>query len=450
MDSVGRLILRNVNSGTARENWAKSIASIESKLISDDLVKEKDEVWASITHAARNIHFQDIYFNASIDTSLNLGGLKFQLPSNSSWTKLASRASDSKQHFTFIDLFAGIGGFHLALEAQGGHCVFASEWDKAARLTYAMNYGLVPFGDIRKFTRDREGTPLSKRQIRKLIPYADVISAGFPCQPFSLAGVSSRNFHGLEHGFRCEAQGTLFEDILLVAQALKPKAMILENVRNLASHDRGNTIRVIRNEIKKAGYTILPEWNSRKDWAVIDSRAVVGQARKRVYMVCIRRDLARSLADKIGEFSFPEFKVSEGKFTLRQAIDSDDTMSDNEKFSNYAISNRLLTSHLDRDRRHALKNNGFQTRIMYDLNSPAPTLVARYYKDGKDCLIPHPKNTTPPRMLTPRECAYLQTFPKRFWIPNSKSAAYKQFGNSITVEIARRIAAELIRYINTN
>lgn len=450
MDSVGRLILRNVDSGTPRENWAKSIASIESKLILDGLIEEKDEVWASITHAARNIQSRGIYLEASLDTSVNLGELKFDLPSNSSWTKLAPRNSDAKRDFTFIDLFAGIGGFHLALEAQGGHCVFASEWDRAARLTYAMNYGLVPFGDIRKFTRNHEGAPLSKKQIRKLVPYADVISAGFPCQPFSLAGVSSRNFHGIEHGFRCEAQGTLFEDILLVAQAIKPKAMILENVRNLASHDKGNTIRVIRNEIDRAGYTILPEWNGRKDWAVIDSRAVVGQARKRVYLVCIRKDLANSLASENGDFNFPEFKVSEGKFTLREAIESDNTMSDREKFANYSISKRLLASHLDRDRRHALKKNGFQTRIMDNLDGPAPTLVARYYKDGKDCLIPNPRNTTPPRMLTPRECSYLQTYPKRFWIPNSKSAAYKQFGNSITVEIARRISAELIKYIDSN
>lgn len=375
-------------------------------------------------------------------------------PKRPSPTKLKSQKKiddHSPQHFTFIDLFAGIGGFHLALSAVGGHCVFASEIDAAARATYAMNFGIVPYGDIRRFTRTNSGRTRSASEISRLVPYADVIAAGFPCQPFSLAGVSSRNFHGLEHGLRCEAQGTLFEDILILAKALKPKALVLENVRNLASHDHGNTLRVIRHEIERAGYTIYPRWNSgEKNWAVIDSNAVVGQTRKRVYMVAIRNDLCRPHgASSAVDFIFPKFEVIPGRHTLRHVLDMDKT-APQEKFRLYSISEKLYRSHLARDKKHRARNNGFQTRVMFDIDKPSPTLVARYFKDGKDCLIPrrHPnERNRPPRMLTPKECALLQTFPDTFWIYPRKSVAYKQFGNSITVEIARAIARNLSAYL---
>jgi DNA (cytosine-5)-methyltransferase 1 len=353
--------------------------------------------------------------------------------------------------FTFMDLFAGIGGFHLALSSVGGQCVFASEIDAAARTTYAMNFGLVPYGDIRRFTRTKAGSARSASNIKKLVPYADVIAAGFPCQPFSLAGVSSRNFHGLEHGLRCEAQGTLFEDILILAKALAPKALLLENVRNLASHDGGNTLRVIRKEIEKAGYTIYPRWTpGDKNWAIIDSNAVVGQTRKRVYMIAIRNDLChtRGLRNE-ANFVLPKFDVIPGRHTLKHVIDMD-KMSPQEKFRLYGISEKLYRSHLARDRKHRARNNGFETRIMFDLDRPSPTLVARYFKDGKDCLIPRrdPRDRDrPPRMLTPTECALLQTYPANFWIYPRKSVAYKQFGNSITVEIARQIADKLAAFL---
>lgn len=361
------------------------------------------------------------------------------------FTKLRSQKSDSLGTFRFIDLFAGVGGFHLALASQGGHCVFASELERSARLTYAMNFGLIPFGDIRTITRNPDGSP-NLKNIKRQIPAADVIAAGFPCQPFSLAGVSSRLHHGLEHGLACDAQGTLFEDIILIARALRPKVLLLENVRNLASHDNGRTISVIKDEISKAGYEIFPDnAGKRGTWAVIDSRAVVGHRRKRVYFVCVRRDIVAAN----GQFDFPEFQLPTKPYTLASVLKSDDSMSNAEKFQRFSISQRLWRSHKARDARHRARQNGFSVNLMEDLELPAPTLVSRYYKDGKDCLIPnlrHPHR--PPRMLTPRECSLLQTFPKNFWIHPAKSCAYKHFGNAITVEIARRVARSLAKYLS--
>jgi DNA (cytosine-5)-methyltransferase 1 len=308
-----------------------------------------------------------------------------------------------------------------------------------------MNFGLIPFGDIRTITRTSDGTP-NLKAIRNRIPQADVIAAGFPCQPFSLAGVSSRLHHGLEHGLACDAQGTLFEDIILIAKALRPKVLLLENVRNLASHDAGRTISVIQDEIAKAGYDIFPEeTDKRRTWAVIDSQAVVGQRRKRVYFLCVRRDIVASS----GPFIFPEFHLPTKPYTLASVLKSDDSMSNAEKFEHFSISQRLWRSHKARDTRHRAKQNGFSVNLMQDLKQPAPTLVSRYYKDGKDCLIPNLRNPTrPPRMLTPRECGLLQTFPKTFWIHPAKSCAYRHFGNSITVEVARRVARSLAQYLS--
>ena len=387
-----------------------------------------DQLWAIATHGVATTHF-GTYLPGPHIADPSVDGLTFD-------RRLSKKSS--KASFTFIDLFAGIGGFHLALSGVGGQCVFASEWDNSARLTYAMNHGIVPFGDIRDYTRS--GTePKSSEEVRNLVPYADVIAAGFPCQPFSQAGVSSRNFHGKEHGLLCEAQGTLFEDILIIARAIRPKVLLLENVSNLARHDGGNTIRVISSEIEKAGYTIFPKRDdlAGSKWATIDSQSVVAQRRKRIYFVCVRNDLVVDL----GDFDFPAFPLPKEPFPLEQILNLDDEMTEEEKLRRYSITPRLWASHQERELRHIAAKNGFRIGIANDLSVPAPTLVARYYKDGKDCLIPNRLDPTqPPRMLTPRECALLQTFPKTFWIPASKTPAYKQFGNSITVEIARRIA----------
>ena len=359
--------------------------------------------------------------------------------------KLKTLKSDKCIDFTFMDLFAGIGGFHLALASQGGTLVFASEWDDAARLTYLANHGVYPFGDIRQFTRDEHGNPLPLKDIRSQIPHADIIAAGFPCQPFSTAGVSSRNHHGHSHGLLCDAQGTLFEDILLIAKATKPDALILENVGNLRFHDKGNTIRVILQEIEASGYKVHPEWDDSSNWAVLNSSLVSAQRRRRVYLTCIRRDLAKSK----GNFKISPPKQVTKFSTLRQIIERDRSLSESEKQERFGISERLWASHLRRQDEHQKRGNGFRIGLMTDLETVAPTLVARYYKDGKDCLIPSVDGKLPPRMLSPKECSLLQTYPANFRIPNSKTAAYKQFGNSVTVEMVRHVSRELVEYLYT-
>lgn len=450
MDHLNAL-LRTALSEPRTKSWAESLRNVVSTLNSNQEVSNPTiELGALASHLA---HHQDHHLiqltNNNELQSLAQGFFKKTPSHHFKSTKLKWHPTDNWIDFTFMDLFAGIGGFHLALSSQGGTLAFASEIDNSARTTYAMNFGVIPFGDIRAFTRKASGDPRPLREIARIIPRADIVAAGFPCQPFSLAGVSSRNFHGIEHGLKCEAQGTLFEDILLVAKATKPDALILENVRNLSSHDSGKTIRVIRSEITKAGYQIFPRWDDSKSWAVINSLSVIGQRRKRVYMVCIRNDLAENLILSKGPFEMPKFSLEKRKYSLRQIIEADHEHSDLAKFKLYGISKKLWLSHQKRDKNHALRNNGFRTNLMTDLNEPAPTLVARYYKDGKDCLIPHKDKDCPPRMLTPRECGLLQTFPPTFWIPTSKTPAYKQFGNAITVEVARIIARSLTSYLYT-
>lgn len=426
-----------------RSSWSSFLSNCNAQLHSREISTDLDQQ-ALLSHWVLNSD-EAVFISQLPSNLMSLRKSAKQVASKAQFTKLRSRESDSRGMFRFIDLFAGIGGFHLALASQGGRCVFASEIERSARLTYAMNFGLIPFGDIRTITRDVDGTP-NLKAIRGRIPQADVIAAGFPCQPFSLAGVSSRLHHGLKHGLDCDAQGTLFEDIILIARALRPKVLLLENVRNLASHDEGRTIAVIKREISKAGYEIFPDdADKRGTWAVIDSRAVVGQRRKRVYFVCVRRDIATAN----GPFIFPEFRLPTKPYTLATVLKSDNSMSNAEKFKRFSISPRLWRSHKARDARHRARQNGFCVNLMEDLEQPAPTLVSRYYKDGKDCLIPNPRDlSSPPRMLTPRECSLLQTFPKSFWIHTTKSCAYRHFGNAITVEIARRVARSLSKYLS--
>jgi DNA (cytosine-5)-methyltransferase 1 len=441
-------LARTANKETRTALWAQSLQAAIGKL-NEDFPNDVPniEISGMLTHWSSTQTREVLnLLKTRISSDINERYLRSLQISPMKRTKLVKRDSDAWVDFTFMDLFAGIGGFHLALGSQGGSLVFSSEIDNSAKSTYAMNFGVVPFGDIRSFTRDLAGIPLQQKEISENVPHADIIAGGFPCQPFSLAGVSSRNFHGLEHGLECEAQGTLFEDILLLARAIKPDALILENVRNLASHDSGKTIRVIRNEIIKSGYQIFPEWTGAKNWAVVNSLAIVAQRRKRVYMVCIRNDLAKNLLAKKGPYTVPDFKITQ-KFTLEQIIRRDDEMTDSDKFERFGISEKLWASHQRRDQEHARRNNGFKANLMTDLSEPSPTLVARYYKDGKDCLIPSTEDGAPPRMLTPRECALLQTFPKKFWIPDAKTPAYKQFGNAITVEIAREISRSLVKYL---
>lgn len=315
--------------------------------------------------------------------------------------------------FSFIDLFAGIGGFRLALQDAGGHCVFSSEWDKAAKATYARNFGESPFGDIEQFS----GLHLSDDEIRALIPTHDVLAGGFPCQPFSHAGVSARSSLGKKHGFACETQGTLFFNIVRIAKACQPKVLLLENVKNLVRHDKGRTFALIKKTIEEdLGYSFKH--------MILNSSSLVPQRRERCFIVAFRDKTA-----------FPGVTLEGQALPLSSILDS----AVPEK---YTISDRLWQGHINRTKRNLDRGVGF-TAFLADLTKPSNTLVARYGKDGKECLIPQKDKN--PRKLTPRECARLQGFPEDFRLPSSDTPAYKQFGNSVAVPVVRVLVDAIVK-----
>jgi len=305
----------------------------------------------------------------------------------------------------FIDLFAGIGGFHLALSELGNTCVFSSEWDKYAQTTYEANFGVTPHGDISKINA-------------KDIPEHDMLCAGFPCQPFSIAGVSKKNALGRKHGFEDETQGTLFFDIIRIAKTHKTQILLLENVKNLKSHDKGKTWYVIKNTLKEAGYSVFQ--------AVLDGQHYVPQHRERIFLVCFRRDVYPNI-----DFTFPS-PPPKRIYELKDVIDT-------EVDDKYTLSDKLWHYLYQRKIQQQRKGNGFG----YGLFNPkrdtvTRTISARYYKDGSEVLIEQEGKN--PRRLTPRECARLQGFPESFNIPVSDTRAYKQFGNSVVVPLVKDVA----------
>lgn len=323
---------------------------------------------------------------------------------------------DKKSKFTFIDLFAGIGGFRLALQGLGGRCVFSSDWDKEAQRTYFRNFGEYPYGDIRLFT-DPDN---DEKFINDNIPDHDILCAGFPCQPFSRAGVSARNALGKLHGFLDENQGNLFFDIVRIVEVKKPKVLFLENVKNLQSHDGGNTFAVIKKTIEELGYSFNPK--------VINANTIVPQGRQRCYMVCFRNG---------AEFDFPDFTGEPKKLK---------TILEDNVDEKYTISDRLWAGHQNRTKRNLERGVGF-TAFVANLEKPANTLVARYYKDGKECLIPQDGKN--PRKLTEREAARLMGFPDDYIVSDKRSSAYKQFGNSLVMPVVKKIAASIVPKLDT-
>ena len=320
-----------------------------------------------------------------------------------------------KPRFTFIDLFAGIGGFRIALQRLGGKCVFSSEWDRYSKETYLANFGEIPFGNIRRFTDES----VTGSEIKRLIPDHDILAAGFPCQPFSRAGVSARGALGQKHGFACEIQGTLFFDVVRIAMEKQPRALFLENVKNLKIHDEGRTFEKIEETIKAhLKYSFSSD--------VIDASPLVPQRRKRCYMVCLK--------DLHVKFEFPEIKGPPRPLKSILETDPDITQP-------YTISERLWTGHIKRTKRNLDRGTGF-TAFEADLSRPANTLVARYYKDGKECLIPQRGDN--PRKLTPRECARLQGYPEEFVPHLSDSQVYRQFGNSVAVPVVGKIGEKIL------
>ncbi len=312
--------------------------------------------------------------------------------------------------FTFIDLFAGIGGIRLAFQNVGGKCVFSSEWDKFAKKTYEANFGEVPFGDITKISEDN-------------IPEHDILLAGFPCQPFSIAGVSKKNSLGRKHGFLDETQGTLFFDIARILKRKKPKAFMLENVKNLKAHDKGRTFEIIRDTLDRLGYSI--------HFKVLDGKHFVPQHRERIIIVGFNRELFMGNEN----FEFPV--LPKPKRVIRDILEENPDPK-------YTLSDKLWNYLQDYAAKHKAKGNGFGFGLT-NLDGISRTLSARYYKDGAEILIP--QNGMNPRRLTPRECARLQGFPDNFIIPVSDNQAYRQFGNSVVVPLMQAIAKQIVKVI---
>lgn len=334
--------------------------------------------------------------------------------------------------FRFIDLFAGIGGIRLGFEAHGGECVFTSEWNDFSRKTYIENHGSHhPFaGDI---------TTVAERDI----PDHDVLLAGFPCQPFSIAGVSKKNALGRPHGFECTTQGTLFFDVARIIAAKRPAAFMLENVKNLVSHDKGNTFRVILQTLsEELGYEV--------HYRVIDGRHFTPQHRERIIIAGFR--------EKTG-FSWDALHLPGERPKLGSILHRTDGGEpflpwDGERFfdhanhsvqGKYTLTPRLWEYLQAYAEKHRAAGNGFGYGMTYP-HGVARTLSARYYKDGSEILVWQGEGKRP-RRLTPRECARLMGFPDTFRIPVSDTQAYRQFGNSVVMPVMREVARIMVPHV---
>jgi DNA (cytosine-5)-methyltransferase 1 len=335
------------------------------------------------------------------------------------------KKTSCKKEFKFIDLFAGIGGIRSAFEKIGGECVFTSEWDLYAQKSYKENnlddHDIQ--GDITKVDENS-------------IPDHDVLLAGFPCQPFSIAGVSKKNALGRAHGFHDETQGTLFFDVCRIIEAKKPKAFLLENVKNLMSHDKGRTFDVIKRSLVELGYHI--------NCKVIDGAHFVPQHRERIVIVGFKRDVGFSF-EKI---PLPPKGIKKIESILHKTDGSEPFLKwDGNKYfdhntsqvlEKYTLSDKLWTYLKNYAEKHREKGNGFGFGLVYP-DSVSRTLSARYYKDGSEILVFQGENKNP-RRLTPRECARLMGFSDDHLIPVSDTRAYKQFGNSVVVDVMHHVA----------
>jgi len=324
----------------------------------------------------------------------------------------------------FIDLFAGIGGFHAAFTSSGARCVFTSEWDKYAARTYSAN---AP--DVATITGDIT-------QIHSVdVPDHDILVAGFPCQPFSIAGVSKKNSLGRPHGFADQTQGTLFFDVARILDEKRPQAFLLENVKNLKSHDRGRTLGVIMRTLQdELGYHVHMK--------VIDGQAFTPQHRERVFIVGFANSTNFTWEDAFIPAKGPKMG------SILHKVDGEEPFLpwDEDRFFDhkksrvqpkYTLTPNLWTYLQNYAAKHRLAGNGFGFGLV-DADSVSRTLSARYYKDGSEILVK--QNRRRPRRLTPRECARLMGYPDAFVIPVSDTQAYKQFGNSVVVPVASAVA----------
>ena len=307
--------------------------------------------------------------------------------------------------FSYIDLFAGIGGFHLAFSGAKGKCLFTSEWDKYCQIQYSQNFGMVPYGDITQIESSE-------------IPDHDVLVAGFPCQPFSIAGVSKKKSLGRATGFLDKSQGTLFFDVARIIRAKRPKAFMLENVKNLLSHDDGKTWEIIKGTLESdLNYTIF--------YKVLDGDGFVPQHRERIVIVGFDNE-------RYGPGVSFDFDI---KYPRKRAALKD--ILETENIDRYTLSDKLWSYLQNYAAKHKARGNGFGFG-MPDLEGSSRTLSARYYKDGSEILIRQDGKN--PRKLSPRECARLQGYPDEYRIVVSDTQAYKQFGNSVVVPLMTQVA----------
>lgn len=340
---------------------------------------------------------------------------EFSLPGDGGGA--AHDAAREQTAFRFIDLFAGIGGLRIGFQAIGGHCVFTSEWDVNARKTYAANFrdNHELGGDIREYTADPGR-----------VPEHDVLLGGFPCQPFSIAGVSKKNALGRPHGFLCDTQGTLFFDTAQIIAHHRPAAFVLENVKNLERHDRGRTFATIMNVLRnELGYHVQARVISAEHW--------VPQKRERIFIVGFLEPTA---------FDLQALKLPEGGPRLGDIL-----LEHDEVDPKYTLTPRLWDYLQGYKEKHAARGNGFGFSL-FGPGDVARTLSARYYKDGSEILIDQPGKR--PRRLTPLECARLMGFDRgdrRWRIPVSDTQAYRQFGNAVVVPVVEFLAAAMRPHI---
>jgi len=336
--------------------------------------------------------------------------------------------------FKFIDLFAGIGGLRRGFEALGGSCIFTSEWNTFSQQTYRANFSQDTHdidGDITQIAADE-------------IPEHDVLLAGFPCQPFSIAGVSKKNSLQKPHGFRCESQGTLFFDVARIIAHHRPKAFLLENVKNLVNHDKGKTFKIIHQTLERdLGYQV--------HWQVVDARSWVPQHRERIFLVGFRETNNFTFDD----FAMPDklngpklgaiFHAEDGSEKMEMPYTRGKLAKVADK---YILTDKLWVYLQNYAAKHRAKGNGFGFGL-FGADDIARTLSARYYKDGSEVLIKRKRGN--PRRLTPRECARLMGFDKPgeslFRIPVSDTQAYKQFGNAVVAPVVESIARHMANWL---
>ncbi|MNS32736.1 DNA-cytosine methyltransferase [compost metagenome] len=341
------------------------------------------------------------------------------------------RGDKAEADFTFIDLFAGIGGLRRGFESIGGQCVFTSEWDKYSQKTYRANFP----DDDHEINGDITQIAIED------IPTHDVLLAGFPCQPFSIAGVSKKNALNRPHGFADKTQGTLFFNVAKILEHHKPSAFLLENVRNLVGHDKGNTFRIIKDTLEELGYDVKCR--------VIDGRHWTPQHRERIFIVGFRKELEQS------DFSLEDFKLPKDRPTLGDILHpGDGSEIPDQRFTvgnsgrvaeKYTLTDKLWDYLQRYKEKHQAAGNGFGFGLVGP-DDVTRTLSARYYKDGSEILV-RQEDGKAPRRLTPRECARLMGFDdpqgNDFIIPVSDTQAYRQFGNSVVVPVIKAIAGHM-------